>query len=277
MEEEEDLTALQKKGKKTKSTGEDTKAFARRQRSAMQLETLTEFAEHHLYGADSRCSILTTENHVNCVITVKSPDLERIDMLVEACLDLPQGGIMRDWSTIFALLLRESDELISSALRPTLSSILLRIFVASAVNLRDWYYLMRASQLEEVDGMKGKNTKKGQNGNNGNGNNGNGIRGYAHRLDGKDQTKAEQWEALNDHLLRELPSLLTRFRDDKMNLSVLVNVLSCCDISVSSKACKGLLKSTVDFFELSSEERVVEALCGALREWTVSGGSSKGE
>ena len=56
---------------------------------------------------------------------------------------------MRDWPTIIALLLRESDDLISTALRPSLAAILLRMFVASAMSLREWYTQTRAVQMDE--------------------------------------------------------------------------------------------------------------------------------
>lgn len=43
--------------------------------------------------------------------------------------------VLYDWSTIVALLLRESDELISSALRPSQAAVLLHMFVASAQDI----------------------------------------------------------------------------------------------------------------------------------------------
>ena len=45
------------------------------------------------------------------------------------------SGMLYNWSTIIALLLRESDELISSALRPQQAAILLRMFVHAAIDL----------------------------------------------------------------------------------------------------------------------------------------------
>ena len=260
-EEEDDngsVSGLPKKGKAVKK-GEidETRALARKQKIAMQLETLSEFAEHHLCGEQSRC-YLVGESTAGC----KVPDLSRIEMLVEVCLELPQSGIMRDWSTMISLLLRESDELISTALRPTLSSILLRIFVASALKLRDWYVQVKAAQNDEVDGMKGGKQRRGS---------------FANRLDSDDQQKALQLESLNEHLLRDLPTLLTRFRDDPANLSVLVSLLGCCDVTVSNKALKSLLKSVADFFSLSSDENVICSLCTSLRGWTMAGGTSKGD
>ena len=230
----------------------------------MQLETFTEFVEHHLYGSESRCSLTvvdTSQNDGNRVEMVKMPDLERIEMLVDVCLQLPQGRIMRDWGTIIALLLKESDELISSALRPALSSILLRIFVSSAMNLKEWYQITILNQIDEIDEMKGGKQRKS----------------FSKKLNDNDQDKAEEWESLNEHLLQSLPALLKRFSDDKNNLSVLVRVLTCCNISLSNKALKGLLKSISDFFDSCSDDDVIDSLSKALREWTLGGGSAKGQ
>ena len=231
----------------------------------MQLETLTEFIEHHLYGSESRCSISVldvTQNDGNKGEMVKTPDLDRINMLVDVCLLLPQGKILTDWGTIISLLLKESDELILTALRPTLSSILLRMFVSSAMNLKMWYQNIISNQLEEIDQMKGGKERQTSS---------------SKKLKNIDYNKAEEWESLNEHLLLGLPSLLKRFSDDKDNLSVLVRLLTCCDISLSNKALKSLLKSITDFFDICSDDDVIDSLCKALREWTLGGGSAKGK
>jgi hypothetical protein len=39
---------------------------------------------------------------------------------------------------------------------------------------------------------------------------------------------------------------------------------------------KSLLKSVTDFFDSSSDEKVIVALCSALREWALTGGTTKG-
>jgi hypothetical protein len=67
-----------------------------------------------------------------------------------------------------------------------------------------------------------------------------------------------------------------RFRDDQANLEVLVTLLSCCDVSLSTKALKALLKSVNDLFENSDNEEVIVDLCSALRKWKSCGGTSKG-
>ena len=158
---------------------EETRAFMRRQRTAVQLETLTEFAEHHLYGDTSRCVYIPftgdTGGKISSIGNISgvdigrggregsrdrdsdprpAPDLERVALLVEACLRQPgaKGFIVRDWTTMSGLLLRESNEYVSTALRPTLSSILLRIFIASAMQLREWHLNLRAIQLNDGSG-----------------------------------------------------------------------------------------------------------------------------
>ena len=203
---------------------------------------------------------------------------------------------MRDWPTIIALLLRESDDLISSALRPSLAAILLRMFVASAMNLREWYAKTRAVQLDEdkpVDSSTGKGKKekvpmsRRRN-------------LYTHRLEKEDLVKLDEWEALGEHLNRDLPRMLVRFRDDKSNLSTLVTLFSCCDVTTSNKSLKALLKSTMELFEQSSsvtsvgvgatgepsegggnsagdnDHVLLNELCKALREWSMLGGATKG-
>ena len=62
---------------------------------------------------------------------------------------------------------------------------------------------------------------------------------YTHRLAKEDLVKLDEWEALGEHLNRDLPRLLVRFRDDKANLSTLVTLFSCCDVTTSNKSLKG--------------------------------------
>jgi cohesin complex subunit SA-1/2 len=134
---------------------DDARALAKKSKTAMQLETLTEFAEHHLYSDTSRCYTYSTGEEVQ-----KVPDLSRVAMMVEALLELPQRDIIRNWSIIISLLLKESDDFIAIALRPSLSSALLRIFVASALELKRWNTDIKVLQLDDVKGMrKGKGNR----------------------------------------------------------------------------------------------------------------------
>eukprot|EP01034_Spumella_vulgaris_P026896 gene26896-33545_t len=102
-------------GKKTSSGGDGgVRALAKRQRTALQLETFTEFAMHHL----------------------EEEDFWEAALLAEACLLIPDYAVLFDWSTMISLLLRESDELISNALRPQQATILLHLFITSATHVR---------------------------------------------------------------------------------------------------------------------------------------------
>ena len=95
---------------------DDAKALPRRQRVAIMLETLSEFAEHHLYG--DKCVLLPnvaagahmdgksngmSDGHSQLTLpssqassssssssAQKEVDLDRVSMLVDACLNLPQ-------------------------------------------------------------------------------------------------------------------------------------------------------------------------------------------
>jgi cohesin complex subunit SA-1/2 len=254
---DDSTSSLASKGKGGKrGVVDDARALAKKSKTAMQLETLTEFAEHHLYSNTSRCYIYSTDKEMKIL-----PDLSRVTMMVEALLELPQRDIIRNWSMIISLLLKESDDFIAIALRPSLSSVLLRIFVASAIELKKWNTDIKALQLDDVKGMRKGKGNRGS---------------FTHRLDADDQLKAEHWESLNEHLLSDLPKLLVRFRDDQANLEVLVTLLSCCDVSLSTKALKALLKGVNDLFENSNNEEVIVDLCSALRKWKSCGGISKG-
>ena len=126
-EEDEDDDQPKAKGSKAKAKGgksskrkvaDDAKALARRQKQAVQLETLTEIVDFHIKDAaqfDSRTKIF-----------------------VDVCLG--QGklkSVLRAWPTMVALLLKESDAKITGSLRPVHSAILLRMFVFSAEQLSD--------------------------------------------------------------------------------------------------------------------------------------------
>lgn len=120
-DENSSITVVQKGKGGKRDVADDARALARKSKTAMQLETLTEFAEHHLYGDSSRCFKYSSDEEMN-----KLPDLSRVAMMVEALLELPQRDIIRNWSIIISLLLKESDDFIAIALRPSLSSVLLR-------------------------------------------------------------------------------------------------------------------------------------------------------
>ena len=78
----------------------------------VQLETVVEFLEHHL-GPD--------------------PDSDAVAMLVEACSELPQSRLLRNWSTMTSMLFVDSS---SQRLSSAHTRILIKLFVASAVFLQ---------------------------------------------------------------------------------------------------------------------------------------------
>lgn len=142
---------------------------------------------------------------------------------------------------MIALLLRESDELIISALRPSQASILLRIFVHCAVDLTT---------------RRAKFATSGS-------------------LSSADRQFQQSWEALNENLQVYLPSLLTRFKDDEENLIVLVNLLPCCEYS-EDRPLKALLKVLLGLFDLTRRESIMKAMTSSLAGWLRSGGTIAG-
>jgi hypothetical protein len=163
--------------------------------------------------------------------------------------------IFYDWSTIISLLLRESDELISSALRSTQIAILLRIFVSSAS------FVTRKKSLFQSSSMQGSNVSS--------------------RLSTSKGTRkeSEPWESLNENLQRSLPLLITRFKDDDANLSLLCMLLPFCDYSISDnpKAFKALLKVVADIFRSTTDAVIVHRVISAMRAWMLLGGGIVGE
>ena len=150
--------------------------------------------------------------------------------------------MLYNWSVTIALLLRESDELISTALRPTQASILLRVFVHCAADLSR----KRRAFASAV------------------------------ALSASDRQLLEGWDGLNDNLHAHLPALLTRFKDDEANLSVLVELLQCTDYASNERALKALLKVVVELLQISRQAPILRALVSALRSWMQLGGTAAG-
>ena len=155
-----------------------------------------------------------------------------------------------------------------------MSAILLRMFVASAKDLQEWFERTREAQLDDAPAKGKKKTSMGH---------GRQRSLHTHRMDKEDLERLDQWEALGENLNRELPRLLTRFRDDEANMSALVSLLGCCDVASNQKTLKGMLKSTVELFEqastskegLGQDELLQQELCKALRGWAQIGGATK--
>lgn len=152
------------------------------------------------------------------------------------------SGMLYNWSTIIALLLRESDELISSALRPQQAAILLRMFVHAAIDLT-----ARRRRLLE-----------------------------ASSLSPADKQMLECWEALNQALQTHLPTLLTRFKDNEENLMELVDLLPCCEFSSEDRALKALLKVVLELFGSTRRESILSSLVATVCDWMRGGGTVAG-
>ena len=230
-EDDEPEEPAPKKGKKGDSAKVDeSKALARRQKHAVQLETLSELTELH----------------------VKDPAQydNAAKMLTQACLATGPGHVLlRDWSTMTALLLKESNDKITVSLSPALSAILLRMLVSSAESLS---HLIEAAAAREEKSAGGK----------------------------KDADKADlaDWMRLGEVLQRDLAKLLKRFSDDHTNLAVLARLLTCCDLGEAPKLMRPLLKALEGIFDTatSSDAGLVSVVCTALRGWTRLGEQASG-
>ena len=150
--------------------------------------------------------------------------------------------MLYNWSTIIALLLRESDELISSALRPQQAAILLRMFVHAAIDLT-----ARRRRLLE-----------------------------ATSLSATDKQMLECWEALNEALQTHMLTLLTRFKDNEENLVELVDLLPCCEFTSEDRALKALLKVVLELFGSARRETILSSLVATVCGWMRAGGNVAG-
>lgn len=229
------------------SKSDQARALARRQRTAQQLETLTEFAEHHLGCrvdwaprlAEACLGLRKYSKFVADLFLISQHTYFSFFFCIFLCL---YPDMLYNWSTTIALLLRESDELITSALRPIQSSILLRMFVHCAVDLTQ-----RRAKFSTSSGS----------------------------LSSADRQFRESWESLNENLQMYLPALLTRFKDDEENLIVLVELLSCCEYS-EERPLKALLKVLLELFDLTRQERILSGMATCLAGWLRTGGTIAG-
>ena len=121
----------------------------RRQRCAVQLETLCELINLHqennsslMTSAAAAAAASSSSSSIYANLSssnsTTSAFRSNIRYMVEAFngLEDPRRNIVRDWSTMTSLLLKESDGLISAPLRPELVSILLSMFVDSVLTLQ---------------------------------------------------------------------------------------------------------------------------------------------
>ena len=160
---------------------------------------------------------------------------------------------MCDWSTIIDLLTKESEDLISTALRDSQVSILLHLFVTSAKTLKQ--SLTTGNQVEK--GMDDKLPAK-----------------KSKLITMTQQSAQSSWDALNDLLKRKLPPLFNRFKDNEANLTALAELLDLCDFS--GKGLQDMMKVSFDLFRMSSSDKLQRKLVSAFRVWIQGGGPASG-
>ena len=198
-----------------------------KQRVYQQLLTITEFAEHHLVELTLA---LPPSRSSTAVENGLELGLEYVRMIVEACADLPQKALLRDWEAMTALLLRDGEESESlPPLSPLHASILIRLFVYSA----------QTCVCTTVNGSFSEINAK---------------------------ISSADAENLSECLQEDLVPLLTRYRDNDDNLRTLLLLLSCYDTStVSQKVIKPLLKLLSDIYLSSNSSLVLEGVANSFR------------
>jgi hypothetical protein len=204
---ESDLEQTQKLSKKGKK-GTDKAAVVdlKRKHNALQLETLTEFAEHHL-----------NENY------------EYSSFLAEAILQTPKADLLFDWETIVSLLMRETDDMISQQLRPNQISILLTMFITTVKYLysfildEDRDNIANSTAQVEISQLFEANNSIIS------------LKPNSNRHLQEIDNCNEEYERFNEIMLRRLPSLLTRFKDNIRHLQLLSEILLCLNIPNQKK------------------------------------------
>jgi hypothetical protein len=160
---------------------------------------------------------------------------------------------MYQWSVVVALLMKESDGLIATALPSALCAILLRLFAASAKEL----HALISSDVPAEGNQAGRRDRKIV---------------EAHL--------ATAWESLAEQLQKDFPRLLNRFKDNEDNnlevLSKLLPFFDCTSGVATAKGFKQCLQCVIDVFAISSNEMVLQQLSIALKSWTSSNRSNPG-
>lgn len=78
----------------------------------------------------------------------------------------------------------------------------------------------------------------------------------------------QAWESLREHLTRDVSRLLTRFRDNSFQLNQIATLLECCAYSPSfNNTFNLLLKNIHDFYLTTSHQPLIQTLAGVLRAW----------
>ena len=265
-----------KRGDKLDAAGsayaEESKALARRQRCAVQLETLAEFAEHHLLGGGGQW-VGSAGSGAEGLSEI-SGNLAYSSMLADACVGLRRFDIIYDWPTCVSLLLREgsgdrdgNEEDMEgggeAALRPPLVAILIRIFVTTATQLNAKREHVAAHRSGSATAGAAACTA---------------AAGTGALLHASEDFVLEHWEALNSCLQEHLAALLTHFQGDAANLAALVELLPCCEFesNSNSRALKALLKVVIGLVNISSDSKTLAVLVATLRNWMKLGGTAAG-
>ena len=162
--------------------------------------------------------------------------------------------------------MKESDELGTTTLRPSQVAILLRLFAASVKQLYERVTAGAGASSSgggsaSIMGGSASAAKKPH------------VVGSATKssvvvADSSDTMAA--WNSLTEHIQREFPRLLTRFRDDNDNLKVLTQLLPFYDPSAftaHSKGFKHCLQCVSDICSTNPGEDVLSQVCVALKAW----------
>jgi hypothetical protein len=145
--------------------------------------------------------------------------------------------IVYNWTVFVSLLLKENEEWLSTALRPSQITVLVHMLVYSALDLN-------AKRRDDTQCS-------------------------AHVI--------ESWEALNECLIQHLPSLLTHYRNDETNILDLISLLEVCEYHTNSdRQLKSLLKVVLDIFEISRDGKVLSMVVDAFRRWMDLKGTTAG-
>ena len=166
---------------------------------------------------------------------------------------------------MISLLMKESDDLGTTTLRPTQVAILLRLFAASVRFLYE--RVVGGTNTAVAVGTNASAKKAGSNS----------ATKAAIRANA-DSDSVASWDSLTDHIQRDFPRLLTRFRDDKDNLLVLTQLLPFYDPSAmasNGKSFKQCLKCVSDICFTNPGEDIVSYICVALKSWLSASRSSQ--
>jgi hypothetical protein len=249
-DDDEEADAEETQGKKSKKKGSvanktAARALERRQRTAQQLETLTEFVEYHLERQTLNSTVKRSKaprpSEALAVLEKPEDKYAFAALLGEAVCSLEhtRARILRDWSTIISLLLRDSESGLTTTLEGPQASILLRLFVHSAQELQ--------TDVEALRSQGGP----GQ---------------FLSRVKREQLDHAQDdWDSLRSHLQKNLSDLLVRFRDEESNLEQLSKLLAMCE--PDAHAAEAMVNVSVAIFNNARQEWLLESVASSLNSW----------